>query len=163
MANFPTAPTTFANRSAGQSVASAHMNSVQDEIAAIEDGYLNGTARLNSSRSTVATLSVLGNSTFAAAINVGGNSTFGANVQFGSNSSFAGPVTITSTSVTLTGPLRVHTDLGSAIGSSGSTGLSLGRPGSTGTGAFGSTSQVAWMRIHVGTGANSTYWVPLFR
>lgn len=64
MANFPTSVTTFANRSAGQAIASAHINSVQDEINAIEDGYLNGTARLNSSNSTVTNLSVAGGSTF---------------------------------------------------------------------------------------------------
>jgi len=47
MANFPNSVTTFASRSAGQKIASAHMNAVQDEINAIEDGLLNATAPLN--------------------------------------------------------------------------------------------------------------------
>lgn len=75
MASFPDSVKTFGTRSAGQKVASAHMNDVQGEINAIEDGYLNGTARLNSSHSTVAALSVSGGSTFASAVLV--NSTAG--------------------------------------------------------------------------------------
>ena len=65
MASFPTTNITYATRSAGQAIASAHINSLQDEIAAIELGYLTGTARLNAAGSTVATLSVTGGSTFA--------------------------------------------------------------------------------------------------
>lgn len=71
MANFPNSVTTFATRSAGQKVASAHVNALQDEVNAIEDGYLNGTARLNSSHSTLAALSVIGNSTLASSITIG--------------------------------------------------------------------------------------------
>lgn len=63
MASFPTTNVTYANRSAGQAIASAYINSLQDEIAAIELGYLTGTARLNSSASTVTSLSVTGGST----------------------------------------------------------------------------------------------------
>jgi hypothetical protein len=64
MASFPTSVKTFTSKSAGQTVASAHMNDVQDEVNAIEAGYLQGSARLNSSHSTLAALSVAGGSTF---------------------------------------------------------------------------------------------------
>ncbi len=65
MANFPTSVYAPAAKAAGQTVQSAHVNSLDDEVAAIEDGYLNATARLNSSNSTVANLSVTGGSTLA--------------------------------------------------------------------------------------------------
>lgn len=67
MANFPNSVTSFSNKQdgIGQIIAASHVNTLQDEVAAIEDGYLNGTARLNSSHSTVAALSVSGGSTFA--------------------------------------------------------------------------------------------------
>lgn len=67
MANFPNSVTSFSAKQdgIGQIIAASHVNTIQDEVAAIEDGYLNGTARLNSSASTVATLSVAGGSTFA--------------------------------------------------------------------------------------------------
>ena len=65
MASFPDAPKSFAARSNGQTIDASHVGDLQDEVNAIEDGYLSGTARLNSSHSTVATLSVTGGSTFA--------------------------------------------------------------------------------------------------
>ena len=65
MADFPTSVFNPATRSPGQAIASAHVNSLQAEVTAIEDGFRNATAPLNSSGSTVATLSVLGGSTFA--------------------------------------------------------------------------------------------------
>ena len=63
MASFPTSAKTFTSKSAGQTIASAHMNDAQDEINAIEVGYLQGSARLNSSHSTMVALSVSGGST----------------------------------------------------------------------------------------------------
>ena len=66
MASFPGAVKSFASRSNGQSIDASHVNDLQDEITALEDGYLNGTARLNSSNSTVTNLSVSGGSTLAA-------------------------------------------------------------------------------------------------
>ena len=63
MPSFPGSVFSAADRSAGQVIASAHMNAVQDELNAITDGYINGTARLNSSN-----LSVRGNSTLASTI-----------------------------------------------------------------------------------------------
>lgn len=88
MASFPTTPITYANRSAGQKIASAHMNSVQDEIAAIEAGYLGGTAPLNSSNSTAANLSVTGGSTLAT-LEVAGGSTFAGPVTFSTGITFS--------------------------------------------------------------------------
>ena len=64
MANFPTSVYGPASKSAGQTIQPAHVNDLDGEVAAIEAGYLNGTARLNSSNSTVANLSVAGGSTF---------------------------------------------------------------------------------------------------
>jgi hypothetical protein len=86
MASFPTTNITYANRSPGQAIASAHINSLQDEVAAIELGYLTGTARLNAGNSTVATLSVTGNSTLASTVNITGtillNGSSGSTAQF---------------------------------------------------------------------------------
>ena len=54
-----------AAKNTGDTIQASHVNQLQDEVTAIEDGYLNGTARLNAGGSTVATLSVTGGSTFA--------------------------------------------------------------------------------------------------
>jgi hypothetical protein len=76
MANYPTSVPSFTNKSAGQTIASAHINSIQDEVVAIGSGLLQGTAPLASSNSTVANLSVSGASTLAT-LGVTGNSSFG--------------------------------------------------------------------------------------
>lgn len=76
MASYPTTAKTFVSRSDGQVISATHVGDLQDEVAAIEDGLLNGTARLNSSNSTVAALSVSGASTFA------GTANFAGTVQF---------------------------------------------------------------------------------
>lgn len=65
MPSYPDAVKSFTTKNAGDFVNASHMNDVQDEVNAVEAGLLNGTARLNSSRSTLATLSVSGASTFA--------------------------------------------------------------------------------------------------
>ena len=65
MASFPTSVFAPATKNTGDVVQASHINQLQDEVTAIEDGYLNGTARLNAGASTVATLSVTGASTFA--------------------------------------------------------------------------------------------------
>lgn len=67
MASFPGTNKTFAARSNGQVIDAAHVGDLQDEVAAIEDGYLNGTARLNSSGSTMVSLNVTGSMTIASA------------------------------------------------------------------------------------------------
>ena len=71
MPSFPGAVFSAGTRSAGQTIGSAHMNAVQDELNALTDGYLNGTARLNSSASTLASLDVNGNSTLASSVTFG--------------------------------------------------------------------------------------------
>lgn len=60
MPSFPDSVFAPANRSNGQVIDASHVNGVQDEIVAIEGGYINGTARLNSSA-----LNVTAGSTFA--------------------------------------------------------------------------------------------------
>ena len=65
MASFPGSVKTYTNKNPGDVIADTHIDDLQDEVTAIEDGFLNGTARLNSSNSTVATLSVTSGSTFA--------------------------------------------------------------------------------------------------
>lgn len=74
-ASYPGAPKTFTARSAGQTIASAIINDLQDEVNAIETGLLTGTAPLTSSNTTVNNLSVLGGSTFV------GNVIFSAGVS----------------------------------------------------------------------------------
>lgn len=85
MASYPTSVKTFSARSNGQTIDQSWFNDLQDEVTAIEDGLLNGTAPLNSSRSTVVALSVTGASTLGtvqagastlASLSVSGASTF---------------------------------------------------------------------------------------
>lgn len=92
MASFPTTNITYANRSAGQAIASAHINSLQDEVAAIELGYLTGTARLNAGGSTLASLSVTGGSTLASLL-VSGVATFSTKVAPASTTVMVGDST----------------------------------------------------------------------
>lgn len=79
MASYPLAVKTFTTKNAGDTIQPADVNDLQDEVNAIEAGLLNGTARLNSSASTVASLSVIGGSTLAT-LSVVGNSTVGGNL-----------------------------------------------------------------------------------
>jgi hypothetical protein len=72
--SFPGAVKTFTTRNAGDTIQPSHVNDLQDEVNAIEDGYRNATAPLNSSKSTVVSLSVTGNSTLAN-VNITGGST----------------------------------------------------------------------------------------
>src|SRR3990167_5149863 len=76
MPSYPTSVFAPTNKSAGQTIQHTHVNDLQDEVVAIEGGLRNGTAPLNSSGSTVATLSVAGGSTFAGTMQVTGGSTF---------------------------------------------------------------------------------------
>lgn len=52
MASYPNAVKSFTSKNAGDTIQPSHINDLQDEIAALEDGLLNGTAPLNSSRIT---------------------------------------------------------------------------------------------------------------
>lgn len=75
-ASYPTSVKTFATRSNGQTIDATHVNDLQDEVNAIEDGVINGTAHLQSSNSTLAALSVSGGSTLAGTLQVSSASTF---------------------------------------------------------------------------------------
>lgn len=71
MPSFPDSVWAPSAKAAGNTIQAAHVNDAQDEIVAIEGGYRNGTAPLNSSGSTLASLDVNGNSTFASSITFG--------------------------------------------------------------------------------------------
>lgn len=81
MASFPTSVKTFTTRNAGDTIQPAHVNELGDEVTAIEDGLINGTAPIVSSRisapasqitnSTVTNLSVTGQSTLASSVTIG--------------------------------------------------------------------------------------------
>lgn len=59
-ASFPGAVKTFAARNNGDVIQATHVGDLQDEINAIEDGYLNGKAPLNSSNASVNVLTLNG-------------------------------------------------------------------------------------------------------
>lgn len=86
MPSYPTSVKSFTTKNTGDVVQAAHINDLQDEVAAIEAGIRNGTAPINASGSTLTSLSVTGNSTLAAV--QGGASTF-TTLQVTGNSSFA--------------------------------------------------------------------------
>lgn len=75
MASFPNSVYSPATKSNGQTVQASFFNDPDAEIAAMQDGYLNGSARLNSSHSTVVALSVTGGSTFASHVTLGSTAT----------------------------------------------------------------------------------------
>lgn len=138
MAQYPTAVATFTSKNPGDKIPSADWNSITGEITAIETGLLNGTARLNSSGSTLASLSVTGGSTLTS-------------LQVNGNSSFA------SSTIAIGGvPYQFPT---SAPGSSGQV-LTVATAGSTSTpnvlkwGA-GATSQVVLLKANSGTDSNA--------
>ena len=67
MASYPTSAKTFASRSAGQTIGSAHMNDVQDEINALETALL-GTLQHDVTLASGQRLNVGGNSTFTGSV-----------------------------------------------------------------------------------------------
>jgi hypothetical protein len=103
MASFPGAVKTFTTKNPDDTIQPSHIDDLQDEVNAIEDGYLNGSARLNSSNSTLRALSVTAGSTFAGA------------------TQFNGPLTVNS-SVTLNAGGSVGT-AGQVLQSNGSSGI----------------------------------------
>lgn len=76
MPSFPTSVFSPTSKSAGQIIQPSHINDLQDEVVAIESGYINGTAPLNAGGSTVTSLNVSGASTLGGTLNVVGGSTF---------------------------------------------------------------------------------------
>lgn len=91
MPSYPTGVFSPTNKSAGQTIQHTHINDVQDEIVAIESGLLTGSARLNSSHSTLAALSVTGGSTLAGALTLGAG--IASTVSFASSATFSAGVT----------------------------------------------------------------------
>lgn len=116
MPSWPGSVWSPSNKSAGQTIDAGHVNDLQDEVVAIEGGYANGTARLNSSASTVTSLSVIGNSTLASSITIGGRP-----YVFPSSGGSTGDVlTIISTSGSTMG-LEWRASAASSVASSGFT------------------------------------------
>jgi len=68
MASYPSAVKTFTAKNAGDTIQPSHIGDLQDEVTAIEDGLLNGTAPINSSRITAPALSISGNSTLTGSV-----------------------------------------------------------------------------------------------
>ena len=98
MASFPNSVKTFTTRNLGDTIQASHINDLQDEVNAIEAGYLNGTARLNSSASTMASLHVTGFSTIGAliagALDVTTGSTLHGTLDVTSSATFTSNVTV---------------------------------------------------------------------
>ena len=122
MASYPTAVKSFTTKNTGDIYQAAHVNDLQDEVAAIEAGILNGTAPVTSSRvvapalsvsagSTLTTLNVTGGSTFAT-VSVSGGSTF-ATMSVSGGSTFAVRPTMAPPDVAV-----VFLDSSGAVGSS---------------------------------------------
>jgi hypothetical protein len=100
-ASFPDSIFNPTTKQTGDPIQPSHINDLQTEVIAIEQGYRQATAPLNSSGSTVTSLSVTGGSMFAGrvvlssgaditgnssitgALSVSGNSTIGGNVTVG--------------------------------------------------------------------------------
>ena len=92
MAAFPDSVKSFTTKNTGDVVQAAHINDLQDEVAAIEGGIRNGTAPINSSGSTLAALSVSGGSTLAS-LSVTGDSTLAGSLQAAGSTFSVRPVT----------------------------------------------------------------------
>lgn len=93
MPQFPAAVKTFVTRSAAQTIDPSHVNDLQDEVNAIESGYLNGTARISASNATAANLSVAGGSTFVGSFVAAQQNTFGSfSYKFASSQASTGQV-----------------------------------------------------------------------
>jgi hypothetical protein len=147
MADFPTTPHTFTNFANGATTDAAQVTDIYAEVEAIEDGYLNATARLNSSNSTLANLSVPGGSTLNTL--TAGASTL-ATLQVTGNSTLTGNVTITGT---LTAPALAPTNYAIVTGST-----SQFANGSSGSVSWPTQSAVA-SSVH-STGTNPDRFFP---
>ena len=128
MASYPGSVKSFTTKNTSDIIQAAHVNELQDEVNAIEAGLLNGTARLNSSHSTLVALSVTGGSTVGtlsagastlASLSVTGGSTFGA-MTLGASTLASLSVTGASTVTTLQAGASTITSLvvsgGSTLG-----------------------------------------------
>ncbi len=100
-ASFPASAKSFVSRNAGDVIQPAHVNDLQDEVNAIESGYLGGTAPISASNATAVHLSVSAGSTLAG-LHVNGNSTFGSTITFGTVGYILPAVAPASTGLALT-------------------------------------------------------------
>lgn len=109
---YPTSVQTFTNKNTGQIVQPAHVNDLQTEVTALENGLLTGLQHglsVSTGGLTVSTgntvlgqhLQVAGNSSVTGALTVGGNSSLTGNLHVAGNSTFAGSVAFTGTIVGL--------------------------------------------------------------
>jgi hypothetical protein len=73
MASYPTSVKSFTSKNNGDVIQASHLNDLQDEVNALESGLLNGTAPLNSSNSTVASLAVTGTFNAKGAFQINGS------------------------------------------------------------------------------------------
>lgn len=132
MASFPTSVYAPATKNSGDTIQAAHVNDLDGEVVAIEAGYRNGTAPLNSSGSTVTSLQANGPSTFAGLITASsgitiaaqgltvsaGNTILGQSLSVAGASTFAGPITASSGITMSTGFLRWSVNLAPLSGAS---------------------------------------------
>lgn len=134
-ASYPTSVKSFTTKNPDELIPAPHINDLQDEVAAIEAGLLNGTAPLNSSRSTFAGLSVTGPSTVTslqagpttvASLHVTGASTFGGGQTFGASTFGSLSVTGGSTVTTLQAGASTVTTLQAGASTVGSLTVSGG-------------------------------------
>lgn len=177
MASYPNAVKSFTSKNAGDTIQPSHINELQDEVAALEDGLLNGTAPINSSRITApaaqitnATISSLTVTSFnfptastLTNVNVTGGSTLATlNVTGGSTLSDLN-VTTNPTAARVTMSANLNTVSGSTtrltfntqvFASAGmhSTGTNPGRLIAPSSGVYVISGQVAWT-----TGSTSGY------
>jgi hypothetical protein len=93
MPSFPASIKSFTTKNAGDTIQPADVNDLQDEVNALEAGYLNGTARLNSSNSTCVSLVVTGAAS-AATLDVSATSTLHGNVTMSADAAVTGNLTV---------------------------------------------------------------------
>jgi hypothetical protein len=132
MASYPTGVFSPAAKNTGNTIQAAHVNDLDTEVAAVENGLLNGLAhalvistggltvstggaRINGPSSIAGTVQVTGNSTITGSLSVSGNSTFDGNLTVAGTLSLAGGTVvggrIPSARVSLASVLQINTGL----------------------------------------------------
>ena len=107
---YPASVISFTTKNAGDTIQPAHVNDLQTDVTAIEDGLLNGLAHqviISTGGLTVSTGSVnIGGPSSLATLQVNGASTFAGPVTFSSAVTFGGPHTFSSGLTVSTGVIR---------------------------------------------------------
>ena len=149
MPSYPDSVKTFTSKTSGQNIDPAHVNDLQDEVNAIEAGLLNGTARLNSSGSTLARLQVTGGSTFAGGLQ-SSNSTITGGLN-SSNSTLAN-LSVTGGSTFASGLQSSNSTISGGLNSSNSTLANLSVTGGSTLGTLqGGASTVTSLSVSGGS------------